>query len=51
VVGENVRCIKGKSLSDVEEEEFMRVLEDLWAFLQVFNLGMMKESTIGIIRL
>ncbi|BAT99617.1 hypothetical protein LR48_Vigan06g085600 [Vigna angularis] len=39
VVGERVRCVKRKSLPDVEEEELMKVSEDLWAFSQFSNLA------------
>ncbi|XP_020206206.1 inositol-tetrakisphosphate 1-kinase 1 [Cajanus cajan] len=39
VVGERVRCVKRKSLPDVEEEELVRVSEDLLSFSQVSNLA------------
>ncbi|XP_014503032.2 uncharacterized protein LOC106763348 [Vigna radiata var. radiata] len=39
VIGERVRCVKRKSLPDVEEEELMKVWEDLWAFSQFSNLA------------
>lgn len=39
VIGERVRCVKRKSLPDVEEEELMKVSEDLWLFSQFSNLA------------
>lgn len=39
VVGEHVRCVKRKSLPDVEEDELVGVAEDLLSFSQVSNLA------------
>ncbi|XP_020204272.1 inositol-tetrakisphosphate 1-kinase 1 [Cajanus cajan] len=38
VVGECVRCVKRKSLPNVEEKKLVRVSEDLLSFSQVSNL-------------
>ncbi|XP_027361739.1 LOW QUALITY PROTEIN: inositol-tetrakisphosphate 1-kinase 1-like [Abrus precatorius] len=39
VVGEHVKCVKRKSLPDVEEDELVGVSEDLLSFSQVSNLA------------
>lgn len=39
VVGEHVKCVKRKSLPDVEEDELIAVSEDLLSFSQVSNLA------------